>query len=991
MGGGGGDTGRVVAGVGTGGLSEVARMDTGGGFGGSLGTLGGMFGAGGGQGGSGIAGPQLAPVQQAVTNADMRKAERGVNYNLQGQTNLLNALERQGGLNKQRAVYDNQEALMQALNQANGVGTQNAAIQGLQNTAGMYGNIASGQGPNPAMAMLNQQTGNNIANQTAMMAGQRGAGQNAGMIARQAAQQGGALQQNAVGQGATMQANQQLNALSGLANTQQMFGNIGGAQVGQLQGQQAAAANQANQLAGQQIAQTNQNTQAALGNQGQMQNALGAYNSANIANQGNVNSSNSGAAQSRMGNQGQVLGGLMDAGGMAAGMAHGGQVGQYAQGGEINDAQLAAENPPLSAFGQALMGGPMLTQQVGIDPAKPIAKPKETNFSAPQAAAPESQTMAAANTGTLSEAAPSMTPTFTAAEGGLAESGGHVKAKGPGQKAVASGDDYANDKIPAKLSEGEIVLPRSVTMSEDPIGAASEFVRKTLAERSSKSNHLAEGGEPEPEEETLLAEAPTQDWPQGEKPTPAPLTNTEVTLPQSQQTPPGPQAPVAPQPQAAPVEQAKPEMPDLNSPEARAAAHQQFVDDLQYGKIKRQSYSDLYGKKDTLGKVGTIFGLLLSGAGSGLTGKENGLLRMMDSEIEADFQSQLKNKENARNFLTLQDQMTNSRVNQAQTEQNVLNSQYDQWVKMGGDPDASPEIIKDFQARNRKIWDQVESKANFRAALFNDLSQEVGKTGNPTAKAKLAEAGQYFQNQNINDYKRGQAGTAALVKGTNERAKTAPKPAQGSVQWKPIANFAVMENAIKKGIRSGGAANKGNIRPGDVDKVREEMKNVDALNNLYKDYIETFSTLKQEPKGGQVGPMRRALASGAKAIGSLFNAPDAGEAMADEVTGPEGRKREAKVTALMKRLGVDENTMDSILPGWKDEGKDVSYEEVLQAGKDFFNAKLKDMTPTLRGYKEGGLPNLYGDLPDIQYKDMPKTDEKKVNSSYSKYGFEKVK
>jgi hypothetical protein len=66
--------------------------------------------------------------------------------------------------------------------------------------------------------MLSQATGANTANQAALMAGQRGSGANAGLMARQAAQQGAANQQNSAGQAATMQANQSLNALNSMGS-----------------------------------------------------------------------------------------------------------------------------------------------------------------------------------------------------------------------------------------------------------------------------------------------------------------------------------------------------------------------------------------------------------------------------------------------------------------------------------------------------------------------------------------------------------------------------------------------------------------------------------------------------------------------------------------------------------------------------------------------------------------------------------------------------
>src|ERR1700679_2695861 len=58
-----------------------------------------------------------------------------------------------------------------------------AASNGLGNQSNVYGQlagVAAGTGPNPAQTMLAQQTGQNAANQSAMMGSQRGASQNVG-------------------------------------------------------------------------------------------------------------------------------------------------------------------------------------------------------------------------------------------------------------------------------------------------------------------------------------------------------------------------------------------------------------------------------------------------------------------------------------------------------------------------------------------------------------------------------------------------------------------------------------------------------------------------------------------------------------------------------------------------------------------------------------------------------------------------------------------
>lgn len=103
-------------------------------------------------------------------------------------------------------------------------------IQGQQQAlANTLGQQAQGQGPNVAQNQLNATTGQNTVNQAALMASQRGAGGNVGLMARNAGQQGATNQQQAVGQSATLRAQQQLAAQQALAQQQGIMGqqNIG--------------------------------------------------------------------------------------------------------------------------------------------------------------------------------------------------------------------------------------------------------------------------------------------------------------------------------------------------------------------------------------------------------------------------------------------------------------------------------------------------------------------------------------------------------------------------------------------------------------------------------------------------------------------------------------------------------------------------------------------------------------------------------------------
>lgn len=155
-----------------------------------------------------------------------------------------------------------QQALANALAMQGqqGMGSQTALTQALLSQM-------NGGGPNPAMAQLANSTGQNVANQGALMAGQRGAANNVGLMARQAANQGANMQQQAAGQGAVMQAQQQLAA-------QNQLQNLAGTQIGQ----QSGAVGNLNNF--------------ALQNQGQMMNMMANQNNANegmsVANANNT-------------------------------------------------------------------------------------------------------------------------------------------------------------------------------------------------------------------------------------------------------------------------------------------------------------------------------------------------------------------------------------------------------------------------------------------------------------------------------------------------------------------------------------------------------------------------------------------------------------------------------------------------------------------------------------------------------------------------------
>lgn len=431
--------------------------------------------------------------------------------NVQGGTNTaqLNAAYSgaQSGLNAQQAFAG------QAAGQG-GFGNQSNVFSQQQALANQLQNQANGQGPNPAQAALNQSTGQNIQNQAALMAGQRGASSNAGLAARQAAQQGAATQQQAVGQGATMQAQQQIAAQSALANQQAQMQNVAANEIA-AQGQGA-----------------NNFSQAQQSEQNILQGANTAANNAAVTSQGNINNVNAQTAASNQNMAGQtiagvgqmlsnipVVGSLFKAkGGMIKKMAGGGDAtspqypsAMFANGGGVAPPPLASPGGGPQSF-----AGQWLNSNVSASPGPSIAAPsanpqfippqkKDKSSSGPQTPKPPEPPKPPGSAGD-DDASPEMIEEATsggvmedagagALSGGaagagdlgtlaaLAAKGGRVKAHNKKEKAKVKDNSYANDKVPALLSEGEIVIPRSITTHPMAPHMAAQFVQAVLNKR----------------------------------------------------------------------------------------------------------------------------------------------------------------------------------------------------------------------------------------------------------------------------------------------------------------------------------------------------------------------------------------------------------------------------------------------------------------------------------------------------------------------------
>lgn len=397
---------------------------------------------------------------------DMFSQDQGIGWKPNTEI-LKTATEQQikDAYDRAQSGLDQQQQFLQALQAQNGIQNQSDVFAQQQAFAQQLQDQANGVGPNPAQIALENATGQNIAQQAALMGSQRGTSSNAGLIARQAAQQGAGIQQQAVGQSALMQAQQQLAARQQLQQQQAMMAGLSGQQVGQ----QAAATMGMNQ--------------AAQSEQGILTGAASNLNTVNA----NLSGQEGQIAQLNAKNQMDMFGGAMKGAAMAVayngGVVKNGTVQNYADGGAVDDKPgKSFANKFLSGWaGDEAVGSPYQ----GSGPASAESQNGKVYDG--------SQAAGKAIGGGLKNLISSLGGSGTEAGGGggfdttmVAEAahGGQIKNLKPGGhvpgKASVPGNSIKNDTVPAILSPGEIVIPR--THANDP-EKAKAFVAAILARK----------------------------------------------------------------------------------------------------------------------------------------------------------------------------------------------------------------------------------------------------------------------------------------------------------------------------------------------------------------------------------------------------------------------------------------------------------------------------------------------------------------------------
>lgn len=179
---------------------------------------------------------------------------------------------------------------------------------------------------------------------------------------------------------------------------------------------------------------------------------------------------------------------------------------------------------------------------------------------------------------------------------------------------------------------------------------------------------------------------------------------------------------------------------------------QAFKNDLEAGHIQPKTYHDLMGKKDTLGKISTLFGMLVSGLGSGMSGQKNAVLERMNQEISNDLDAQ---KSSAANKMTLMKINQEGLMNKAKINE------------MNQDTAVKRDMLTRMQT-NRIAFHEMVQQAN---------SYPEGSPQKANAMQALAMIHPMIDAQNANFADRASAASAYYntVYGTGQQANANPE------------------------------------------------------------------------------------------------------------------------------------------------------------------------------------------------------------------------
>lgn len=279
----------------------------------------------------------------------------------------------------------------------------------------------------------------------------------------------------------------------------------------------------------------------------------------------------------------------------------------------------------------------------------------------------------------------------------------------------------------------------------------------------------------------------------------------------------------------------------------------EFQKDMAMGHIEPKTYHDLFAKKDTLGKIGTLFGLLLSGAGSGLSHQPNAVMDMMNKEIERDFDAQQKSQANAHNWYTASKNYEVQKATMQQMEVQNLAS-LTQMSKV-------PSEIKQIEASTRSSDADAELKATAAAinrmkiAAVQNLQDQANKLPPGPQKDAAQKGVELLSNAvqgSVNDTN---LATADKIAARDKlRAMTEPAADDNGVDMEKL-NHLVGQSRANASLDMPSMVNEQ-----DLANVNKEAKDVSENRAVTRMYADTFKKMDQAAAAGRLNPnYRKAL------------------------------------------------------------------------------------------------------------------------------------
>ncbi len=391
----------------------------------------------------------------------------------------------------------------------------------------------------------------------------------------------------------------------------------------------------------------------------------------------------------------------------------------------------------------------------------------------------------------------------------------------------------------------------------------------------------------------------------------------------------------APKPVEAPQQNGLPPEPMLNKPltpaqeiEKRNMDQMAFDGDLGSGKIKPKTISELAADKGTVGRITTIFGLLLSGLGSGLTGQPNMAMEMMNKEIERDFEAQKQNQSNRQSWYKMAMEHEKNQADNALTRAHTSGIDFENMSK------EQKALFDKWQNKQIGVTDMLgtESGLNYSTtAYLRMMSDEINKMPEGPAKAAMQqrynnEVVPFFMNK-MQMRTAEAVGKKHIVNATNPMPNLPKKNAGGAAGGADKYAFAPVADTkgIQKGILLGKASPyaKGAILPEDASEINREITNVEQIRRAGKRWEEAYNKLNNLPHKGE-SAAGFASDVGAKFLGAVPMVSAEGvDSLGQEAKKRFERERQAIIGGVAASLPagtIDERRalVDAYLPKWGD-------------------------------------------------------------------------